>query len=75
MQVKITLENSETIEDAQETLIKALLSHTNGESHSQESFKQPLANLIVQKMQLKHSETLKRIYKEIQALIGKELVP
>jgi len=75
MQVKITLEDTETIDEAQEMLAKALLSHTNGDAHAQESFKQPLANLIVLKMQTEHQEMLKRMYKQIQALVGKELMP
>ena len=75
MQVKITLEGTETIEEAQETLAKALLSHTNGDTHATETFKQPLANVIVQKMQAEHTEMVKRMYKQIQALVGKELIP
>lgn len=63
--VKIQLNKHETIEEADEALLKALLHHVNGDVHLKESFDDPAMVDISQRMADMHEKVYKEMLQEI----------
>lgn len=70
--VKIILEEHETEEDANNLLLKALLHHESGGEH-RESFHQPAAQDVFNKMILEHEKMWQHMLKEINQVIDEEV--
>lgn len=66
--VKIILDSGETIQEAEDSLIKAITSQDRGEAHT-ESFDDPAMQSVVNKMEEIH----KKIYQEMLADINEAL--
>lgn len=63
--VKIILGENETIEEAEETLFKALRAKRKHHSHS-ESYSDPAMKNVVNKMEKLHSEMINKVIKDIE---------
>ena len=72
--VKIYLGPGETEDQAKGDLIKAFTAQANGDTHT-EDFESPLARQVASALKAAHAQMLQRLFKEIQAVIGKELIP
>lgn len=70
--VKILLDKGETIDEAQESLIKAFQSHAAGEAH-REDFQDPAARDVFNFMINKHNEMWQEILDEIAIELDKEV--
>lgn len=71
-QVKIYLEKEETLEGAEEDLLKALQHHRTGVEH-RETFHQPAARDVFRKLLKAHEKALKAIFKEVEEVIDEEI--
>lgn len=71
--VKVFLEQHDTIEDVQELLFKALSQHESGEVHSEETFHQPAARAVYDKMMSEHALMWERMLREISEVIDAEV--
>lgn len=65
MKVKIILEKHETMEEAEETLYKALDLHRTGDIHLQESFDDPAMIDVSQRMEKIYEDIYKEMMEEI----------
>ena len=72
--VKIYLEPNETEDQAKEQLTKAFQAQANGDTHN-DDFTSPLARQIAATLKAAHVQMLQKMFKEIQAVVGKELIP
>lgn len=63
--VKIFLESGETVQDAEEALLKAMDHHNSGEVHSSHKFQDPAMVDVTEKMERLHQ----KIYQEMLAEI------
>lgn len=70
--VKILLDEHETIEEAQESLLKALVHHDAGEEHKA-AFHQPAARDVFETMIKEHDAMWDRILKEINGVLEEEV--
>lgn len=71
--VKIFLEPGETLQEAQESLVKAFAAQENGEIHSEETFHQPAALHVYELLKYKHAEIWENILREINKVIDEEV--
>ncbi len=62
--VKILLEKGETEREAEDSLLKAITSHNNGEVHT-DGFADPAMNDVVAKMQDIHNKMYQEMIQEI----------
>lgn len=72
--VKILLENGETVEQAEFSLLKALNSHNNGDIHEGEAFADPAMTDLVQSMESEHAKIYADMLNEINAELEKEYI-
>lgn len=70
-QVKIILGKNETMQEAEETLYKALDMHRNGDAHK-EDFSDPAMRDVVQRMQSAHDKMYKEMMQEIEEVLDQE---
>lgn len=69
--VKIILGKDETMQEAEESLFKALNSHRNGEVHK-EDFSDPAMRDVVARMQSAHDEIYAELMREIEEVLDQE---
>ena len=69
--VKIILNNEETIEEAKESLFKALDSQRNGDLHS-ENYQDPAMRDVLARMQAEHQKIYTELMEEVFAELSKE---
>jgi hypothetical protein len=69
--VKIKLKKGESIQEAEETLYKALNAQRTGDMHK-EDFSDPAMADIVVRMQEEHDKLFKKILREIEEELDKE---
>ena len=72
MKVDITLDQDETIEEAEDNLFKALSHQRQGDTHK-EDFHQPSARAVCKKLISAHAKTMKAIYQEIEEALDEEV--
>lgn len=70
--VKIYVEEGETIEEAQDDLVKALHYQQSGEVHDEDTYEDPAMRDLTTKMQKFHQETYNNIIKEIIEALDKD---
>lgn len=67
--VKIFLDEGETLQDAEDSLLKAMVHHNSGEIHSSHSFQDPAMVQVANKME----DVGAKIYQEMLAEIFETL--
>lgn len=71
--VKIFLEDDETIEEAEESLLKALSSQSNGDAHANDVFEDPAMVEASKFMEKKFEKLWDSLLKDVEKLIDKEI--
>jgi hypothetical protein len=72
--VKIFLDENETIQDAEESIFKALNHHSSGDVHSHHQFQDPGMQSIADRMEDIHSKIYQDMMNEIFEELDKEYV-
>lgn len=70
--VKIYVENGETLEEAQEDIVKAIQYHSSGESHDEDLFEDPAMRSLTDRLEVLHQQTYNNIVKEISEALDKD---
>jgi hypothetical protein len=70
--VRIILDPHESEADARELLVKALTHHEDGAQHKQ-TFLQPAARDVYEKMMVEHEAMFSKMLKEINQVIDEEV--
>lgn len=70
--VKIFLEPGETIQDAEDSLLKAMVHHNSGDVHSSHSFQDPAMVAIANKMENIHAKIYQEMLQEIFETLDQE---
>lgn len=72
--VKIFLEPGETIQEAEDSLLKALNHHNDGGVHSAQTFDDPAMVSVERKMEQLHSKIYQEMMQEIFETLDKDYV-
>lgn len=72
--VKIFLEPGETIQDAEDSLMKSLVHHNSGDAHSNQTFQDPAMDAVADRMIDIHSKIYHEMMQEIYEVLDKEYV-
>lgn len=70
--VKIFLEDGETLQDAEDSLFKAMNLHNSGDIHSSHSFQDPAMAILAAEMESIHNKIYKEMLDEIFETLDKE---
>lgn len=70
--VKIFLAPGETLRDAEDSLLKAMVHHNSGEIHSSHSFQDPAMAVVAKKMESIHDKIYQDMLAEIFQTLDKE---
>lgn len=70
--VKIFVDPGETIEEVEDSLLKAIAHHNSGDVHEGENFEDPAMNDVAEKMKAIHEASYQVMLQEIFALLEKD---
>lgn len=69
--VKIILDSGESVQEAEDSLVKAITSHDRGEAHT-DSFDDPAMHATVNRMEETHKKIYQEMMQEIFEALDKE---
>lgn len=69
--VKIILDSGESIQEAEDSLVKAITSHDRGEAHT-DGFEDPAMQSVVNRMEEIHKKLYQEMLAEINEALDKE---
>lgn len=72
--VKIFLEENETVQDAEDSLFKALNHHNSGDVHASHTFQDPAMVAVADRMEDIHKKIYQDMMTEIFEVLDKEYV-
>jgi hypothetical protein len=70
--VKIFLEDDETLQDAEESLLKAMDHHNSGEVHSHHQFQDPAMQSVAHRMEEAHKKIQQEMLQEINEALDRD---
>lgn len=70
--VKIYLEEDETVQDAEESILKAMDHHNSGEVHAHHQFQDPAMNAVAGRMEEIHKKIQQEMLQEINEALDRD---